>query len=113
MGVQSGRSGGVGTGRTPLNPQNCPRVTHKNVLKIANLLGVLVRREGKGMWFRRNPPQETWFTLGQTNYIALSQLSSEQEWMTIYQKQKIKHLHDMAKMILMGSPTIDQQQILS
>lgn len=74
MGTQSGRSGGIGTGRTPLNPPDCPRVTRKQVLDKATSIGLKIRRDGQGMWERWSTEEEQWYNLGQTNYIALQVL---------------------------------------
>jgi hypothetical protein len=68
MSIQSGRSGGVGTGRTSLNPPNCKKVTRQMVMNAANKINVEVRREGKGMWWFKRKSE--WMTLGQTNFLA-------------------------------------------
>ena len=62
-------------GRTKLNPENCPRVTGRQVEELADTHGIQVKREAQGMWFVFKQGQ--WYTLGQTNYLALKQL----QWM--------------------------------
>lgn len=59
-------------GRRGDNPPECPYVTGDQVRAYAKSIGVEVKREGLGMWFRKI--DEKWYTLGMTNYIALGQL---------------------------------------
>lgn len=75
MGNQSGRSGGIGTGRKALNPPDCVKVTSQQVLDKATELGLSLKREGIGMWFVWEEKKQQWYTLGQTNYLALGQLN--------------------------------------
>jgi hypothetical protein len=87
MTTQSGRSGGVGTGRITLNPVNCPRVSTKQVEKEAEIAYCEIKREGKGMWWGKPIitknhyivlSQPEWFTIGETNYLA---------WLTLYTRR--------------------------
>lgn len=59
-------------GRKRENPLGCPRVSRTQVEALALSLGLSVRREGLGMWLVKRGEQ--WFTLGQTNYVALENL---------------------------------------
>jgi hypothetical protein len=76
---QSGRSGGVGTGRTSLNPPKCPRVSSKQVEAEAKISYYEIKRDGKGMYWGKpivnkedwaEPKPSQWITIGQTNYLA-------------------------------------------
>jgi hypothetical protein len=74
MGFQSGRSGGVGTGRIPLNPQGCKKVTRMMVLDAAKKIGKKLSRDGQGMWFYKKNGE--WWNLGQTNFLAWHRLNN-------------------------------------
>ena len=56
-------------GRRKLNPDNAPRVSRQDILGFAQQHAIVVRREGLGMWFRLDG--STWYTIGQTNYLAM------------------------------------------
>lgn len=74
-----GRQGFGGTmgqdwgGRTKLNPENCPKVAGKQVRARAKRLRLEVKREGIGMWWVKKEDGK-WYTLGQTNYLAIRYL---------------------------------------
>jgi hypothetical protein len=78
MGFQSGRSGGIGTGRIALNPQNCQKVTRKMVLDAAQKRGIKIKREGQGMWSHFRELENTWYNLGQTNFLAWHRMINEE-----------------------------------
>jgi hypothetical protein len=61
-------------GRRPLNPDNCPHVSGEDVRKFAHSYSISVKREGYGMWWYKPRHSDSWLTLGQTNYLALSLL---------------------------------------
>ena len=59
-------------GRRKANPDNAPRVTRQQVIDMAYRHDIEIKRASLGMWFYKNDC--TWYTLGQTNYLALRQL---------------------------------------
>ena len=59
-------------GKRPLNPDNCLKISSKQVYERANHLGIKIKREGLGMWWYQK--NDCWFTLGQTNYLAFMHL---------------------------------------
>ena len=59
-------------GRRKANPDNAPRVTRQEVIDLANNCDIEIKRAGLGIWFFKS--EGTWYTLGQTNYLALRQL---------------------------------------
>lgn len=69
-------------GRRKLNPDDAPRVSGKQVRAKATSLGIEIKNEGLygrgGMWFWKRPDGK-WYTLGQTNYLAIEQLSRIEE----------------------------------
>lgn len=67
-------------GRRKMNPDNCPVVRRIQVIVAAVKIGVKVKREGQGMWWVSGAGIEKWFTLGQTNYIALYNLQHFDEF---------------------------------
>lgn len=64
-------------GRRKLNPDDAPRVSGKQVREKAAALGIEVKNKGLygrgGMWFWKRPDGQ-WYTLEQTNYLAMEQL---------------------------------------
>jgi hypothetical protein len=56
-------------GRRQLNPDNCPKISGSQVRQHAKELNITVKRDGLGMWFYYS--NNVWYTLGQTNYLAL------------------------------------------
>ena len=73
MGCHEGRSGGCGTGRKKLNPDNCIQITRKAVIDLANKLGLEIKRDGLGMWFYKRNGE--WWNLGQTNLLVYNRLN--------------------------------------
>jgi hypothetical protein len=68
-------------GRRKVNPDNIKRVTRKSVLDFAKKLDIEVMREGQGMWlYKKN---DIWYTLGQTNYIAIQTLTKLEKEQTL------------------------------
>lgn len=61
-------------GRRKVNPDNVPKISRKDVLSEAKKLGVEIRREGLGMWLVYIEEKHNWYTLGQTNHLALENL---------------------------------------
>lgn len=71
-----------------MNQESAPRVTRKQVEKLAAELGVKIKREGQGMWFYWNVLMKEWYTLGMTNYLAIDHLEYIKELQKIsYKKQ--------------------------
>ena len=60
-------------GRRKENPPNAPRITSCEVTEFAQQNDIETRREGLGMWFYLK--DSIWYTLGQTNYLALTHLT--------------------------------------
>lgn len=72
-------------GRRRENPENCPKVSQKDVITLAQALNIKVFRGGffangeaynepHGTWWYKDY-QGTWRTLGTTNYLAVMHLN--------------------------------------
>ncbi|MFA5036422.1 MAG: hypothetical protein WC479_04530 [Candidatus Izemoplasmatales bacterium] len=78
-------------GRRKVNPENCPKVTDKEVEAKAKELVLEVQRgdfsrrdhgfmhSPQGTWWYRNPIDNKWYTIGATNYWALHFLCNIEE----------------------------------
>jgi len=55
-------------GRRKENPDNCPKISGKQVREKAKYLGIEVKRNGYENWWYKNNGQ--WYTGGTTNYIC-------------------------------------------
>jgi hypothetical protein len=70
-------------GRRKVNPENCPKVTNKEVEAKAKELNLTIQLgdfsridhefmySPQGMWWYQNPMDKRWYTIGMTNYLAL------------------------------------------
>jgi hypothetical protein len=70
-------------GRHKVNPENCPKVTDRDVISKAVELGLEVQRgefsridhkfmnSTQATWWYLNPVDNKWYTIGMTNYWAL------------------------------------------
>lgn len=74
FGGEMGRDWG---GRRAPNPDNCPKVSGQDVRKRAEEIGLESKRDGLGMWFFKRGGE--WYTLGQTNFLALNYLDHMDE----------------------------------
>lgn len=71
FGKSQGRDWG---GRRKVNPKNAPKITRRQVFEYAKIIMVEVKRDGNSTWMYKK--QDTWYTCGMTNYLALEYLKN-------------------------------------